>query len=178
MNFNQYVLFCIAIAVGLMSAGLYWLGAIILVVVILVYAFGFYLAWNMLEFWSKLSTVFQDVSEIIAAGEATWFSKHGVNAKSVNAFYRKLSIYKGLFDVRVDEAVIDAYERLHPDFRFYSSPEIQPLTRAMIYVGFVLEHKPEYLPDIQRAVMVRKKVGGKKKPAKEKPLQVLSPVFN
>src|SRR3989344_2286417 len=102
--------FVLLLAIIAIASGFYLIGVFLLLLVAGVFLWVTVLVKDIFEFWSKMPTVWQSISEILELSEKCGFSKD-VELDSILTVYGKLEFFDSLFELKVDEKVIDAFEK-------------------------------------------------------------------
>ncbi|KKW08077.1 MAG: hypothetical protein UY42_C0001G0040 [Parcubacteria group bacterium GW2011_GWA2_49_16] len=167
--------FILLLAIIAIASGFYLIGVFLLFLVVVVFLCGTVLIKDVFEFWSKMPTVWQSIPETLELSKKCGFSKD-VELDSILEVYGKLEFFDSLFELRIDEEVIAAFEREYLPLvvgKLSKNNSARTRISALIYFSAVVDHCPFLVPEIEKAVLVRKKVGGKKEnPPKESELSL------
>jgi hypothetical protein len=161
--------------------GNYLVMAIALGCAALIMYFGFFHAtWSFEEFYTRLPTMWQDIPETLELAKETVFFRDAADISSASDFYAVLEDYPRDFEVKYDDALMDAYEEKY-DVLVFENHIVSSRVRALYHYFTTREKHPEdieRLADIAQAIMVRKKLDGRPQKSKKKRISFFLPAFN
>ncbi|MCK9345084.1 MAG: hypothetical protein M0P64_03115 [Candidatus Pacebacteria bacterium] len=174
---KNLVLFIAAFSIVAFSGGIELALAFTLAVAAIVYVMYTRLTVDLSEFYRKLPTSWQDISETLELANDSKFFEDGIDSGAIFSFYEMLSEETALFDLRVDFATMNVFEKKY-DAALFKYHTVSPMLRASIHYGMSLEKNPERLPDIAGALLIRKRPQGRLMRVKDFLLSLTKPVFN
>ena len=128
--------------------------------------FRIYRLGNFFTLFVNMPTYWQNITQTIEIGKFSDYKINIKDEKSIINFFKVFVILRLLFDLKVDKKVIDNFEEMYD----VCMPGVSNLRKkALIYFARVQISRPEILPDIENAIMVRKRFGGSPKYVKQIP---------
>lgn len=129
--------------------------------------FGIKRTVAIFELYTNMPTVWQNISETIVLGEKYWFEKNEDRSfGTIAMFYRAMEMFEIYFEFKIDEVILATFESKYLHNGYY--PNIPSRTKILYYFINARDHNPERLPDIEKAVLVKKRVGGQRKPKEDR----------
>lgn len=155
----------------------YILGGILLTFVAALFLYGMRGSRAINELYFNMPTVWQSIPEALVIGSSCNFVGSATDLRGVLKFYRIMETFDKYFELKVDEVAIMDYELKYSDFiRPWNAPA---RTKGLAHFVKCVNMNPERLPDIEKAVLVRKKVHGvRRKQRDEVKNFFLRPAFN
>ncbi len=137
----------------------YILGLGLLLVVALLY----FLAWSravaILNLYDKMPSVWQDIRETVELGQKHGFIMGNYVNTNLYYFYTMMETHEQYFELKIDEQMIRSYQIKYglPNY-----PDAPVRMEGLFYFILSTRRYPERLPEIVKAVMIKKSPHGRK----------------
>ena len=175
---KHVLVFILILAIVAIANQFYILGASMALFFVVILSFAYKRAEKILNMYFGMPTVWQNIQETLEVGLKFGVLDEFVSPHRILAFYSMMEANNKLFEIKVNEQLVNLFELKYEASLPLKQFEQQPSrNRALGYFILARRFNFECLPEILSTVQVRKKVQGKKQDPEKEVSTELKPTY-